>query len=109
MERTVASYLAAGVRVMFSADTGLLRQFPGFAEHRELEALVAADMPPLPAIQAATQASARLLGLDSARGTIETDKRADLLVLDGDPLADIASTRPSPPSTSSAGRSTATA
>jgi imidazolonepropionase-like amidohydrolase len=93
MERTMASYLAAGVRVVFSADTGLLGQFPGFAEHRELEALVAAGMPPLQAIHAATQASARLLELDSARGTIETGKRADLLVLDGDPLVDIASTR----------------
>jgi hypothetical protein len=105
----MASYLAAGMRVVFSADTGLLGQFHGFAEHRELEALVAAGVPPLPAIQAATQASARLLGLDSAQ---EPSRRASAQT-SWCWTATLSPTSPapaaSPPSTSPAGRSTATA
>lgn len=41
------------------------------------------------AIQAATSAAARLLGLDAEIGTVEPGKRADLVLVDGDPLADL--------------------
>ena len=42
------------------------------------------------AIAAATSVAARLLGLDAEIGTVEPGKRADLLLVDGDPLADLA-------------------
>lgn len=45
------------------------------------------------AIQAATQVPARALGLDKDVGTLQAGKRADLLVVSGDPLADIRNTR----------------
>ena len=61
--------------------------------HMELEQLVAAGLPPLQAIHAATGNAARILGADRDLGTIEVGKWADLLVLDGDPLADIRNTR----------------
>ncbi|MEV5177234.1 amidohydrolase family protein [Streptomyces flaveolus] len=92
MERTLRTFVDAGVRVVFSADTGLLTQFPGFAEHRELEALAAAGLSPLAVIRTATQRSADLLGL-ADRGTLEAGKRADFMVLDGDPLQDMTHTR----------------
>ncbi|WP_217570492.1 amidohydrolase family protein [Streptomyces sp. GbtcB7] len=81
-----------GVRVLLSADSGVGSQFIGFAEHLELEAMVRAGMPALAAIRAATLLPAQLLGL-ADRGSITPGKRADLLVLDADPLEDIAHTR----------------
>jgi imidazolonepropionase-like amidohydrolase len=92
MEHTLRTFVDAGVRVVFSADTGLLTQVPGFAEHRELEALVAAGLPAIFAVHCATQRSAALLGLTD-RGTLEAGKRADFIVLDADPLQDITNTR----------------
>ncbi|SNT53619.1 Imidazolonepropionase [Actinacidiphila glaucinigra] len=92
MESTLRTFVDAGVRVVFSADTGLLTQIPGFAEHRELEALVAAGLPPLVALRCATRESAALLGI-ADRGTLEVGKRADFVVLSADPLQDITNTR----------------
>jgi len=84
--------LAGGVRLILSGDTGVLTQFFGIAEHRELAAMVHAGMPPHRAIQAATRDAAALLGL-SDRGTVQGGRRADLLILDDDPLLDIENTR----------------
>jgi imidazolonepropionase-like amidohydrolase len=44
---------------------------------------------PMAAIQAATSAAARLLGIDAHVGTVEPGKLADLVLVDGDPLADL--------------------
>ncbi|MFJ6570592.1 amidohydrolase family protein [Streptomyces sp. NPDC091292] len=75
-----------------SADTGARTQFFGIAEHREIESMARAGMPVLKAIRSATQLPAEVLGLPD-RGTLEPGKRADLLVLDKNPLDDIAHTR----------------
>jgi imidazolonepropionase-like amidohydrolase len=92
LEAGLRTYHQAGVRVLLSADTGLLAQFPGCAEHRELEAMVTAGMPALDAITAATLLPARLLGL-AERGSLEPGKRADFIVLDANPLDSIANSR----------------
>ena len=92
LESSLTQYLDAGVRVLLSGDTGVMAQFPGFTEHRELEAMVRAGMPVLEAIKAATLLPATMLGLHD-RGSIEPGKRADFIVLDADPLDDIANTR----------------
>jgi imidazolonepropionase-like amidohydrolase len=63
------------------------------AVHFELEELVAAGYTPLEAIGAATNGSARILGAEAELGTIAVGKRADLVILDADPLADIRNTR----------------
>jgi len=55
----------------------------------ELRLMVEAGVPPADAIRAATWGSARAMGLEGETGTIECGKWADLVVLDGDPLADI--------------------
>jgi imidazolonepropionase-like amidohydrolase len=62
---------------------------PGHSLHRELELYVQAGFTPLEAIQAATIVPARMMHLDKEAGTIEPGKRADLVVLAGDPMADI--------------------
>jgi imidazolonepropionase-like amidohydrolase len=92
LEGCLREFVAGGVKVVLSADTGLFGQFPGFAEHRELEALVQGGMPADQAIVAATSLPAQILGLHD-RGSITVGKRADLLVLEADPLQDITNTR----------------
>jgi imidazolonepropionase-like amidohydrolase len=61
--------------------------------HHELELLVGAGIPPAAVIQMATRNGAVALGLISEIGTVEVGKRADLVVLDADPIADIRNTR----------------
>lgn len=79
----------AGVRIVAGTDYGL----PGFSLLRELELYVEAGLTPLDAIRAATAVSAEVMGLSAEVGSIEPGKRADLVVLDADPLADIHSVR----------------
>jgi imidazolonepropionase-like amidohydrolase len=82
-----------GVNVGFGTDSGALPgRIPGFAEHRELELMVEAGLTSMQAITVATGENAKLLHA-ADRGTIAAGKRADLLVLDADPLADIRNTR----------------
>jgi imidazolonepropionase-like amidohydrolase len=61
--------------------------------HRELELYVDAGFTPLEAIQAATLVPARAMKKDKELGTIEVGKRADFILVDGDPLADIRALR----------------
>jgi imidazolonepropionase-like amidohydrolase len=79
----------AGVRIVAGTDYGL----PGFSLLRELELYVMAGLSPLEAIQSATTVPAEVMGMSRAVGTIETGKRADLVVLDANPLADIHNVR----------------
>ncbi len=79
----------AGIPIVAGTD----QVVPGHSLHRELELYVKAGFTPLEAIQAATLQPARAMGLERETGTIERGKRADLLVVDGDPLADISNIR----------------
>ncbi|WMJ69732.1 amidohydrolase family protein [Stenotrophomonas sp. 24(2023)] len=91
--QNVGRLSAAGVKLGFGTDAGALPQrVIGVAEHRELQLLVQAGLTPAQALQTATTNAADLLGLDD-RGRIAAGKRADLLVVDGDPLADISTTQ----------------
>jgi imidazolonepropionase-like amidohydrolase len=78
-----------GVKIVPGSDTGLV----GYGLHREIELYVQAGMTPMEAIQSATIVSARAMKLDGDSGTIEVGKRADLILVDGDPLANIADLR----------------
>ena len=64
----------------------------GSSLHRELELLVEAGLTTVDALRAATSRPARYFGL-ADRGVIEPGRRADLLLIDGDPLRDITATR----------------
>jgi imidazolonepropionase-like amidohydrolase len=75
----------AGIAIVPGSDTGLV----GYGLDREIELYVQAGMTPMEAIQSATIVSARAMNLDRDSGTIETGKRADLILVDGNPLADI--------------------
>ena len=80
--RTILAARDAGVVLAMGYDSG-----PPGANAQELIRMVEAGLTPGQAIVAATAGSARALGLTD-RGTIATDQAADVLVVDGDPLAD---------------------
>lgn len=66
--------------------------YPGFSVHDELGLFVQAGLTPLQALQTATINPARFLGLEESLGTIQPAKRADLVLLDANPLSDIHNT-----------------
>lgn len=77
----------AGVTIAAGSDAGFLVNHGENA--CELEELVKGGLTPLEAIRAATGSAARLLGLSEEIGTLEAGKLADVIVVEGDPLADI--------------------
>ncbi|GAA4707515.1 amidohydrolase family protein [Brevibacillus fulvus] len=88
-----------GVPIMAGTDTLWHEKEPtpnlvfGFSLHDELELLVQAGLTPLEALQAATITPARFLGIENSSGSIEAGKWADLVLLDENPLVEIAHTR----------------
>jgi imidazolonepropionase-like amidohydrolase len=78
-----------GVRVVPGTDINV----PGHSLHRELELYVQAGWSPMEALQAATILPARVMHMDKELGSVEPGKRADVIVVDGDPLADISNVR----------------
>ncbi|RKT03640.1 imidazolonepropionase-like amidohydrolase [Streptomyces sp. 3211.6] len=94
---STAALHRAGVRVLAGTDSNATPGVPftpphGSSLHHELELLVDAGLSPLDALRAATVLPARHFGLTD-RGTIRPGHRADLLLIDGDPLTDIRATR----------------
>jgi imidazolonepropionase-like amidohydrolase len=83
----------AGVSILAGTDTLNPYCFPGYSLHDELALLVEAGLSPMAVLQASTSNAARFMGQLDRRGTIETGKVADLVLLDHDPLADIHNTR----------------
>ncbi len=78
-----AKAVEAGVKVAMGTDSGVT---PHGNNLRELQLMVEGGMTPMQAIVATTQSAAQLMGLEDELGTLEPGKRADLVVVDGDPL-----------------------
>ncbi|HUP49992.1 MAG TPA: amidohydrolase family protein [Thermoanaerobaculia bacterium] len=83
---------AAGVTILAGTDTPNPFVVPGASIHRELQLLVAAGLTPKAALAAATREAARFVGQEDEWGTVERGKRADLVLLAGNPLRSIAAT-----------------
>ena len=82
----------AGIPVVLGTDAGNPLTLHGASVYMELEAMRAAGLTPMQVLVAATRNGARAMGLDST-GTVTPGAVADLVVLDGDPVADIANVR----------------
>jgi imidazolonepropionase-like amidohydrolase len=96
-ERTIQALIEAGATIIAGTDANsdpktfcILEH--GKSLHEELRLMVNAGMKPIQALKSATSLPAKLLGLDD-RGVIEIGKRADLVLVDGDPTVDIKATR----------------
>jgi imidazolonepropionase-like amidohydrolase len=87
-------FVKAGGHLVVGVDpTGYGGTIPGYGDQRNLELLVEAGFSPLEAIKIATSNGAALLGESKRFGTVETGKLADLVVIRGNPAADIADIR----------------
>jgi imidazolonepropionase-like amidohydrolase len=81
------------VAIAMGTDTGPTGRFQGYFELMELEMMVKAGMSADAVIRSATGGAARCMGLQDELGTLEPGKWADFVVLDANPLADIANVR----------------
>ncbi|MGW7069418.1 amidohydrolase family protein [Streptomyces sp. NPDC054855] len=95
--RSVAALRDAGVPILAGTDANTQPGTPfqvehGASIHHELELLVAAGLTPAEALRSATVLPARHFGLDG-RGSVAPGFRADLVLVDGNPLSDIRATR----------------
>jgi imidazolonepropionase-like amidohydrolase len=87
--KIVKALYDAGVPIVAGTDKAV----PAHSLHRELELYAQAGLTPMQVIQLATLGSARVMGMDREAGTIEGGKRADMVLVDGDPLANISDLR----------------
>lgn len=94
---SVSMLHAAGVQIIAGTDSNIAPGSPaqvphGKSMHDELALLVQAGLSPLEALRSATVVPAEFFGL-ADRGTVEVGKRADLVLLNGNPIDDISATR----------------
>jgi imidazolonepropionase-like amidohydrolase len=83
----------AGVRMLAGSDSPNPFVYPGFSLHDELGLLVRSGLTPSEALRTATINPAIFLGVTDSLGTVARGKVADLILLDANPLADIANTK----------------
>jgi imidazolonepropionase-like amidohydrolase len=79
----------AGAGILLGTDAAQAYHLPGYAVHEELEMLVDAGLSSYEALEAGTRNAALALGEDEIFGTIESGKRADLILLNKNPLNDV--------------------
>ncbi len=82
-----------GLSLAAGTDTPIGLSVPGYSLHSELEMLVQAGLTPIEAIESATLNPAKYFGLESRMGSIDLGKVADLVLLEANPLTDIANTK----------------
>ena len=87
--RWVSEMHEGGVRIALGTDAGAPGVVIGRAAHKELELLVGSGLTPMEAVVAGTRNAAGVIRRADDLGTIEPSKRADLVVVAGDPIRNI--------------------
>jgi imidazolonepropionase-like amidohydrolase len=85
-----------GVRIAFGTDSGGAADrffIQGYSEHREMELMVQSGLTPMQVIQSFSKGASEALGIDKEFGTLAKGKAADLLVLEKNPLENMANMR----------------
>lgn len=93
MQQFVKRFYDAGGVLIVGTDTAAVYQAPGLSAHEEMRLMAELGIPVIDALRAGTINAARALGIDRETGSIEAGKLADIVIIDGDPLADINNTR----------------
>jgi len=93
LEKLVHRFQAGGVRLLVGTDAMNTGVVPGFSAHDELADLVTAGLTPFEALRAATANAAEFLAAAGQRGVVAVGQNADLLLLDANPLLNIANSR----------------
>ncbi len=86
IQATFTKAYKAGVKIAFGTDAGVYMHGKNYLEFKYM---TEGGMPPMEAIKSATISAATLLGIENILGTIQKDKLADIIAVDGDPLQDI--------------------
>ena len=87
----VNEYKNRGGKVVVGSDTGYLYSLYGFGYIQELELLQEAGFHPLEVIRAATKTGAQVLGVEQDLGTLHVGKKADIIIVDENPLHNLKS------------------
>jgi len=86
IQATFGRAYKAGVKIAFGTDAGVYQHGQNYLEFVYMNE---AGMPPMEAIKAATISAATLLGVEDKLGSIQKNKLADVIAIDGDPLKDM--------------------
>lgn len=86
IQKTFGKAYKSGVKIAFGTDSGVS---PHGDNAREFELMVEAGMPPMAAIQSATIEAAKLLRIQEKLGSLEANKIADIVAVEGDPIKNI--------------------
>lgn len=87
--RILKALQTAGCPIAFGTDSPQLYSVPGFSIHREMRSMTAAGLSPQQILNEATRQVARYFGAEQEFGSVATGQRADLLLLNSNPLSDL--------------------
>ena len=93
VRQLIPAFRKAGVRLLAGSDAPIPSLIPGFALLDELDLLAEARLTPFEVLQAATTTAAEFLGVERRLGALAVGRAADLLVVEGNPLLNLAALR----------------